>query len=139
MWVLIAVAFVEIIELFHIQYDDKYWFKVFCIKVNVLKFQMFYSILFISRHTTMAGYYGIILAVCVSAHLSVCLSVICPSVFLFPEDNFSKCQWIFTTLGVCIDIVEIWFGNVNGQILSIFHRICPQPGLGLLMGKFSQF
>ena len=42
-------------------------------------------------------------------------------------DNFSKCQWIFTKLGVCIKIVEIWFGIVNGQISSIFDRvICPQ-------------
>ena len=48
------------------------------------------------------------------------LSYICLSVFLFPDDNLSKCQWIFTKLGVRIDIVEIWFGIVNGQISSIF-------------------
>ena len=35
----------------------------------------------------------------------------------FP-DNLSKHQWIFTKLGVCIGIVEIWFGIVNGQILK---------------------
>ena len=35
----------------------------------------------------------------------------------------SKCQWIFTKLGMCIDIVEIWFGLVDGQILSIFYRV----------------
>ena len=29
----------------------------------------------------------------------------------------------FTKLGMCIDIVDIWFGIVNGQILSIFDRI----------------
>ena len=32
---------------------------------------------------------------------------------LFPYDNLSnlsKCQWIFTKLGMCIDIVEIWLG-----------------------------
>ena len=29
------------------------------------------------------------------------------SVFSFSEDNFSKYQWIFTTLGTCIDIVQI--------------------------------
>ena len=40
-------------------------------------------------------------------------------IFPFPDDNLSKCQWIFTKLGMCIDIVEI--------------------GLGLLMGKFRQF
>ena len=38
------------------------------------------------------------------------------SVFLFPDDNLSKCQWIFTKLGVCIDIVEISFWIANGQI-----------------------
>ena len=30
-----------------------------------------------------------------------------PSVrFLFPDDNLSKHQWIFTKLGMCIDIVD---------------------------------
>ena len=39
----------------------------------------------------------------------------------FLDDNFSKYQWIFTKLltGVCIDIVEICFGNANGHI-SLF-------------------
>ena len=46
-------------------------------------------------------------------------------VFSFPDDNLSK-QWIFTKLGMCIDIVEIWFGIANGQISSMFDRtICP--------------
>ena len=40
-------------------------------------------------------------------------------IFSFPDDNLSKHQWIFTELGMCIDILEI----------------C----LGLLMGKFRQF
>ena len=35
----------------------------------------------------------------------------------------SKYQWILTKLGICIDIVEIWFGIGNGQILSIFDRV----------------
>ena len=44
------------------------------------------------------------------------------SVFSFLDDNFIKYQWIVTKLGVCIDIVETWFG----QISSIFGRvICP--------------
>ena len=48
-------------------------------------------------------------------------SVVHPSVrFSFPDDNLSKPQWIFIKLGVCIDIVEIWFGIANGQISSIF-------------------
>ena len=29
--------------------------------------------------------------------------------FLFPDDSLSKYQWIFTKLGLCIDVVEIWF------------------------------
>ena len=31
-------------------------------------------------------------------------------IFSFPDDNLSKHQWIFTKLGMCIDIMEIWFG-----------------------------
>ena len=47
--------------------------------------------------------------------------------FSFPVDNFSKCQWIFIKFGVCIDIVETWFGITDGQISSIFDRvICPR-------------
>ena len=42
------------------------------------------------------------------------------SKFSFPDDSFSKCQWIFTKLVVCIDIVKIWFGIADGQIPSIF-------------------
>ena len=29
------------------------------------------------------------------------------SIFSFLEDNLSKCQWIFTKLGIGIDIVEL--------------------------------
>ena len=47
-------------------------------------------------------------------------------IFLFPDDNSSK-QWISTKLGMCIDIVEIWFGIANGQILPNFDAvICPR-------------
>ena len=35
-------------------------------------------------------------------------------IFLFPDDNLSKHQWIFTKLGMCINIVDIWFGIANG-------------------------
>ena len=45
--------------------------------------------------------------------------------FSFPDDNLSKHQWIFTKLGMCIDIVEIWFGIANGQILSTFYEDTP--------------
>ena len=50
--------------------------------------------------------------------------VVRPSVrFSFPDDNLSKHQWIFTKLGMCIDIVEIWFVIATGQISSIFDGV----------------
>ena len=105
---------------------------------------------------------------------SVCPLYVRPSVrpsvhFSFPDDNLSKYQWIFSKLGMCIDIVEIWFGIANGQISSVFDGVtCPRrpyfhfqtitsvnykgfspnlvcalilwrSGLGLLMAKFHQF
>ena len=52
------------------------------------------------------------------------LVIICKIfVFSFQDDNFSKFLWIFTKLGVCIDIMEIWFRIVNGQISLIFDRV----------------
>ena len=49
--------------------------------------------------------------------------------FSFPDDNLNKHQWIFTKLGMCIDIVKILFWIANGQISSMFDRvICPQHG-----------
>ena len=73
----------------------------------------------------------------VSRWTSVCLSVH-PSVVrlsvhlsLFPDDNLSKHQWIFTKLGMCIEIVEIWFGIADRQISSIFYGvICPRHDNG---------
>ena len=49
------------------------------------------------------------------------------AIFSFQDDtcNCSKCQWIFTKLGICIDILEIWFGTANGKILSIFYSYLP--------------
>ena len=72
----------------------------------------------------MAEYYGFMFVI----HPSVCCtSVICPSVFSFLDSNLSKYQWIFTKLGICTEIVEIWFGIANGQIfflqLSAHHKI----------------
>ena len=46
------------------------------------------------------------------------LSVRKTSIFSFLDDNFSKDQWIFTKLGMCIDIVDICFRIAN-------RRICP--------------
>ena len=60
-----------------------------------------------------------------SVCLSVSLSVVCLSVFSFPDDNLSKCEWTFTKLNMFIDNVEIWFGIANGQILSIFDSYLP--------------
>ena len=67
-----------------------------------------------------------------SVWLSGCLSISGTSVcFSFPDDNLSKIQWIFTKLGMCLDIVEIWFGIASGQILSIFYKvICPRHNNG---------
>ena len=53
-------------------------------------------------------------------------------IFSFPDDNLSKHQWIFTKLGMCIDIVEIWFGIANGLISSNFDGvICPRHAIFL--------
>ena len=51
-----------------------------------------------------------------------------PSVhFSFQDDNLEYTSMIFTKLGMCIDIVEIWFGIANGQISSIFDGVvCPR-------------
>ena len=67
----------------------------------------------------------------VSRWLSVCpsvrLSFVRTSVRIsFPDGNLSKYQWIFIKFGLCIDIIEIWFGIVNGQIV-IF---CYLPATG---------
>ena len=40
------------------------------------------------------------------------------SVFSFPDDNLSKYQLIFTKLGMCIDIVKIWFRIAKGKFSS---------------------
>ena len=53
-------------------------------------------------------------------------------IFSFPDNNLSKCQWIFTKLGVCIGIVEIRFGianHANGQISSVFDSYLPATHL----------
>ena len=57
---------------------------------------------------------------------SVRQSVVRPSVFRFRTIT-SKHQWIFTKFGMCIDIVEIWFGIANGQVSSnSCGVICPR-------------
>ena len=52
-------------------------------------------------------------------------------IFSFPDDNLSKYWWIFTNLGMCIDIMDICFEIAKGQISSIFNRvICPPQDTG---------
>ena len=67
---------------------------------------------YIVVHYIVVGYCDFMLEVRVSIRRSFCPSVR----FSFPDDNLSKHQWIFTKFGMCIDIVEIWFGIANGQI-----------------------
>ena len=56
--------------------------------------------------------------------LSVRQSVVRPSVrFSLPDNNLSKHQWIFTKLGMCIDIADIWFGIANAQISSNIYAV----------------
>ena len=45
------------------------------------------------------------------------------SVFSFLGDNLSKYRFIFTKLGMCIDIVDICFGIANGRMSSIFTEL----------------
>ena len=54
--------------------------------------------------------------------------------FSFPDDNLSKHQWSFTKLGMCFDVVKIWFGISNGQISSIFDGICPRHAHNFVSG-----
>ena len=64
---------------------------------------------------------------CMSVHLVSCTSGRLSVHFSFPDNNLSKHQWIFTKLGMCIDIVDIWFGIADGQISSNLYRvICPR-------------
>ena len=69
-------------------------------------------VLFIPCHTIVVGYYGFMLDVRVSVLRQ---SYVCPSVFRFRMRTWSKHQWIFTKLGMCIDIVKIWFGIANAD------------------------
>ena len=55
------------------------------------------------------------------------------------DDNLSKCQWIFTKLSMCIDIVEIWFRIADGQSLSILDRVISQQDYcvrGIIVARF---
>ena len=79
----------------------------------------------------------------VSRWTSVCPLYVHQSVrFSFPGDNLSKHQWNFTKLGMRIDIVEIWFGIANGQILynllyasNFYGVICPRHAHIFVSGR----
>ena len=66
-----------------------------------------------------------------SSELSACDM----SIFLFMDDNFSKNQ-IFTKLGLCIDIVEIWFGLLMGKFHQFLTVICPQHVRIFISGRY---
>ena len=74
---------------------------------------------FIPCHMIVAGYYRFTLEV----RVSICQLYVRPSVFRFPDDNFSKHQWIFTKLGMCIDIVETRFRMLMGKFCRIFTEL----------------
>ena len=76
-------------------------------------------------------------SVCLSVHPYVRQSYICPSLHLcfVLHDNLSKLQWIFTKLGMCIDIVEIGFPIANGQIMSNFDGYLPKTHTYFLLRK----
>ena len=51
----------------------------------------------------------------VSHWTSVRPAIVRPSVFSFPGGKLTKCQWILTTLGLRIDIIEICLGLLIGK------------------------
>ena len=44
------------------------------------------------------------------------------SVFSFPDDNLCKYQLIFTKLGVCIGIIEIWFVSSVAKFITAYEE-----------------
>ena len=89
--------------------------------VLLMNLKLLTIIVIIPRHTIVVGYYGFTLDV----RVSFCPSVR-PSVrFPFPDDKHRR---IFTKFGMCIDIVEIWFGIANGHISSKFELSARMEG-----------
>ena len=56
-------------------------------------------------------------------------------VFLFPYDNLRKYQWIFSRLGLCIDIVKIWFGLLTGKFCQFFDRVICLPHVHIFVSR----
>ena len=80
---------------------------------------LIFAVFFLPCHMIVVGYYSFTLDVCVSVlHSFHRLSVFC---FWMMSKNK-----IFTKLGVCNDIVEIWFGISVGQISSNFDSYLPK-------------
>ena len=55
--------------------------------------------------------------------------------FSFPDNNFSKYQWVFTKLAMCIDIVEVCLGMLIAKFHQFLTVICP----GYESGKVLSF
>ena len=51
------------------------------------------------------------------------LSALDTSIFSFLDNNFNKYLWIFTKLGMCIDVLDICFGIANGQFHQFFTKL----------------
>ena len=81
-------------------------------------FSLYFFFFIIPSHTIVSGYYGYMLDVCVPVRPSACLPFVCPSIFPFPMITCKKPR-IFTKLGMCTDIAELWFGIANEQIIKI--------------------
>ena len=88
--------------------------------MSKIMYKVLLCVLFLTHKGTLYGRTTKEIQKYTSVQTSVHPSVIHPSVFLFPDDNLSEYQWFFVKLGMCIGIMEIWFGNANVHILSIF-------------------
>ena len=65
--------------------------------------------------------------------VSVGLSVMHLSIFLFLDDNYRKSQWIYAKLGVCIHILETW-GLFHKKYHTI-HRMLFVRGIQMYFSK----
>ena len=69
---------------------------------------------------------------CLSVHPFVCR----PSAHIsFLDDNLSKHQLILNKLGMCIDIVEIWFWIANGQISLFLTKLSASHTYAFISGQ----
>ena len=98
------------------KHDDEFFFPS---ENRIWRFLQITIILFIPCPTIVAEYYGFIwLSMWLSFHPSVMFVSL---YFRFRMVTWvNKYKWIFPKLGMCIDILEIWFGIANGPISSVF-------------------